>query len=105
LKSPEGAISYIAAALDLIAIIYEEGKSPGVCDPAIRVNPAILTNVYQGSDPVKWMARVKAIKPGEHLVAKNDMPIWLMLPRNIALVEDGVGSPSQSLSASENDGR
>jgi NlpC/P60 family protein len=98
LATADGAIDYIAASMDRIAIIYEAAGSPGICSPAIRVNPYILTNEYQGSDPEKWSARVKSIKPKETLRPGNTMPLWLAVPRNMSIVEDAVGDPPAALS-------
>jgi len=89
--SPKGAIRYIGASLDLIAITYEKAGSPGKCDPPIRHNPIILTNVYQAKLPSEWARRVKTIKPGETLKGGNEMDIWIS--RNLQYLEDGVGTP------------
>ena len=97
LATPDGAIQYIAAAMDLVAMIYETAGSPGVCSPEMRINPFILTNEYQGSDPDKWSARVKTIAAGDVLKAGNQMAIWLAVPRNMTLVEDSVGGPPVKL--------
>jgi hypothetical protein len=97
LSSPGGAINYIAASMDLIAMIYEAEGSPGICLPEIRINPLILTNVYQGSDPDKWTERVKAIKKGDELKPGNPIAIWLSVPRNATLVEDAVGDAPPAL--------
>jgi hypothetical protein len=100
LKTPEGAISYIGAIMGLIAKIYEDNGSPGVCDPPIRENLVILTNEYQGSDGKKWTARMKTIKKGEVLSGpKSDsdtksMAMWISNPRNVQYIEDAVGPSS-----------
>jgi hypothetical protein len=91
LAKPKDAIRYVAATMDLIAMIYERSGSPGVCEPQIRLNPAILTNTYQGSDPEKWGERVKTIKPGEELKPGNLMALWYRNPRNQQFLEDAVG--------------
>jgi len=97
LRTPSGAIQYIGAIMDLIATIYEENGSPGVCDLPIRKNPVILTNEYQGSDANKWKARMKTIKPDEPLTGpKQDpdtksMAVWISKPRNLQYIEDAVG--------------
>jgi hypothetical protein len=89
--TPKGSIRYIAASFDLIATTYEKAGSPGKCDPPIRHNPVILTNVYQAKDPSQWAHRVKTIKPGETLKGGNEMDIWI--GRHIQYLEDGVGTP------------
>lgn len=91
LHSASGGIRYVAATMDLIAIIYEKHGSPGVCAPPIRLNPAILTNVYQGSDPERWTERVRTIKVGEVVKPGNPMALWYTIPRSQQLIEDGVG--------------
>jgi hypothetical protein len=96
LAKPEGAVRYIAAAMDLIAKIYEAAGSPGLCSPSIRNNPVILTNVYNGSTAEKWEAHVKSIASDYPLHPGNDMAYWLAVPRNMTLVEDGVGRPTET---------
>lgn len=93
LSTPQGAIQYVAATMDLISLTYESLGSPGVCVPQIRLNPAILTNTYQGSDPKKWAERVRTIKAGEVLKAGNSMALWYTSPRNQQFLEDAVNSP------------
>lgn len=97
LGTAAGAIDYIAASMDLIAMIYEDAGSPGLCSPEIRMNPWILTNEYQGSDPDKWTGRVKTIQPREKLLPGNKMSLWLEVPRNMTLVEDAVENPAGAL--------
>lgn len=92
LQEPKQAIRYVAASMQLIATIYEKQGSPGICTPPIRINPAILTNVYQGSDVRKWTERVKTITPTEILKPGNSMALWYTIPRNQQLIQDGVGS-------------
>lgn len=100
LKTPAGAIQYIGAIMGLIAKIYEDNGSPGVCNPQIRENLVILTNEYQGSDGKKWTARMKTIKKGETLSGpKSDpdtksMAVWIGKPRNVQYIEDAVGPSS-----------
>lgn len=95
-ETDEGAIQYVAAAMSLIATIYESAGSPGVCNPSIRHNPVLLTNVYNSKGPATWEARVKVIKPGETLVYGtpgfgNLMDIWVA--GHMQYLEDGVGAP------------
>jgi hypothetical protein len=99
LQTPEGAIQYIGAAMDLIALIYERGGSPGVVTPSMRSNPVMLTQVYQGSSPEDWAKRVATIKAGEVLKPGNSMALWLFIPRNMSLIEDGVDDPLPDLTA------
>jgi cell wall-associated NlpC family hydrolase len=94
LQSASGAIQYVAATMDLIALLYERAGSPGTCLPSIRINAPILLNEYQGSDPGKWAARVKTIKKGEILKPGNPMAIWYLSPHNQQLLQDAVG-PSE----------
>lgn len=96
LATPAGAVQYIAAAMDLIAIIYETAGSPGICTPKIRNNPVILTNVYNGSTAERWAAHVKSIAQDYQLHPGNDMAIWLRIPRNMTLIENGVGKPIET---------
>ena len=91
MATPEGAIQYIGASMDLIAQIYEKAGSPGICNPPIRHNPVILTNIYQGKDPSEWEARVKKIKPGEELQGGNEMDVWV--GSHLQYLQDGVGTP------------
>lgn len=95
LATPEGAVQYIAAAMDLIATIYETAGSPGICSPGIRNNPVILTNVYNGSTAEEWETHVKTIATDYRLHPGNDMAYWLVIQRNMTLVEDGVGTPTE----------
>lgn len=97
LGTADGAIDYIAASMDMIAMIYEAAGSPGICSPEMRVNPYILTNEYQGSDPDKWTARVKTITASEKLKPGNEMPLWLAVPRNMTLIEDAVGDVAPAI--------
>lgn len=108
LKTPQGAIQYIGAIMGLIAKIYEDNGSPGVCNPSIRENLVILTNEYQGSDGKKWTARMKTIKKGEVLSGPKSEPdtksmaVWIANPRNVQFVEDAVG-PSSVVIPQESD--
>ncbi len=104
LRKPEEAIRYVGATMSLIARIYEDNGSPGVCSPPIRLNPPILTNEYQGSTAKKWKARVKTIKPGEVLKPGNKMALWIADPRNVQYLEDAVGSPQVDKSAAQTAG-
>ena len=97
LANPDAAIDYVAAAMDLIAIIYEAAGSPGICKPEIRVNPVILANVYNGDTPEKWEEKVKAMTPKHVLSPGNKMAVWLMVTRNMDFIEDAVGSPPKEL--------
>jgi hypothetical protein len=111
LQTASGAIQYIAAILDLIALIYERAGSPGVCVPTIRINVPILLNEYQGSEPKKWAARVRTIKKGEALKPGNAMAVWYLSPYNQQLLADAVGPtevpdrPAQDASKCEGDYR
>jgi hypothetical protein len=96
LATPEGAVKYIAATMDLIARIYEDSGSPGICSPSMRNNPVILVNEYQGGNADKWAAQVKTFTPNHVLKAGNSIALWLAVPRNMTLVEDGVGTPVKS---------
>lgn len=88
----EGAIQYVAAAMDLIATTYESAGSPGICTPPIRHNPVILTSVYNSKGPKSWSAWVKSkIAPGHKLGGGNLMDIWVA--SHLQYLEDGVGVP------------
>lgn len=108
IRTPAGAIRYTAAAMSLIANIYEKADSPGICDPPIRLNPWILVNEYQGSDAEKWSTRMKTIKPGERLtlgtVRNPDkyMGDWLADCRNLRFIEDAVGLPEIQVAGPKN---
>ena len=91
LKTPAGSIEYIAATMDLIAQTYETAGSPGHCEPSIRHNPIILTNVYNGRGPQEWARRVKEIKPTDELKGGNRMDVWVA--NHMQYLEDGVGTP------------
>lgn len=86
-----GAIAHVAASLSLIAAIYEDAGSPGVCSPPMRHNPVILTNVYNARGPSEWKARVATIKAGESLKRGNPMDVWV--DSHLQYLEDGVGVP------------
>jgi hypothetical protein len=90
LRTPSGAITYIAAIMSAMADIAAKfGYN-------IRCNVPILTNEYQGRDLEQWTShlarRQQSESLGSQLQPGNSMAIWSQ--RRLFYLESGVGTPA-----------
>jgi hypothetical protein len=90
LRTPEGAILYIAAAMNAAAGLAERrGFS------SIRNRPEVLTFFWQKKDLKTWDALLAAKRPGDDVKTgpdpKVDMDKWVV--DNVDFLRDAVGEP------------
>ncbi len=87
LKTPEGAVKYIAGIMAGIADIARPIQD-------IRFRPDLLTDIYQSRDLEQWQAHVRSKKSGEPFRVGNDMGRWVAA--NVAALELAVGKPPET---------
>jgi hypothetical protein len=90
LETPEGAITYIAAAMNAAAHLATRAGFP-----SIRKRPEILANFWQSKDLRSWQQHLAAKPRGSDFRTgsdpNRDMDWWVS--RNLRYLEDGVGKP------------
>jgi hypothetical protein len=90
LKTAEGSITYIAAAMSLAADMVEEHGFP-----SIRRRPDVLAYFWNSQDLRTWEKHLKAKKPGEGFFPLTDMAKWVQ--NNNPYLVDAVGKPDWSV--------
>jgi hypothetical protein len=90
LESPEGAITYMAAAMNAAAHI---ARSAGF--PSIRQRPDVLTFFWQKKDLNSWQQHLAGKSKGTDFGTgpdpAHDMDLWVK--QNLRYLEDAVGTP------------
>jgi hypothetical protein len=84
LARPESAIVYIAAIMAAIADAAEARHGA-----SIRMNPEVLTNVYQSKDLDDWERHLDRKAPGSGFSGGNPMDKWVIANRSF--LEAAVG--------------
>jgi hypothetical protein len=91
LATPEGAITYVAAAMNAASHMLENAGFP-----SIRKRPEVLTFFWQKKDLNTWAELLKKKPHGSDFKTgpdpAKDMDLWTL--ENLQFLEDGVGRPS-----------
>jgi hypothetical protein len=90
LLTPEGAITYIGAAMQIASDMAEQHGFD-----SIRRRPDVLSYFWNSKDLDSWEKLLKSKKPGDRFVPQTDMAIWVQ--KNNTFLEDGVGKPDWSV--------
>jgi hypothetical protein len=100
LRTPEGAITYIAAIMSItVDIAGRFGRNV----PNLRCDPALLAGVYNWLSPIEWVIHVAKKPPGERqpLRLTPELPMGVWVGEHLVYLEDCVGKSQCSKSAGQ----
>lgn len=90
IETPEGAITYMAAAMNAASRLANDAGFP-----SIRQRPEVLTHFWQKKDLQTWKKHLASKLAGSDFGTgpdpAKDMDLWVA--RNLKFLEDAVGTP------------